>query len=225
MPLPALSKFQGYEIQRIARSQILDASYNPRRISSGNKERLQRGLSRHKLVMPPVWNKQTGNLVSGHQRLSILDKKHKGQDYLLDVAAIDVPEAEEVQINILLNNESAMGEFDNQAIKLLSEEFSFDLSDAGFSREDLYINFDLCKDPAPEKSPEAKQALKELRNTEKQEYREQRLAGLTNDSEAKQDYVLSLVFLTNLAAQDFLKSKGLDATKRVFPADLFLDSL
>jgi hypothetical protein len=222
---PALSKFQGYEIQRIARSQIQNASYNPRRISAGNRERLAHGLQRHKLVMPPVWNKRTGNLVSGHQRLSILDEKHKGADYLLDVAAIDVPEKKEVQINILLNNESAMGEFDNQAVQLLAQEFEFDLSDAGFSREDLYINFDLEKPIAPEKSTEEKTKIRDRRDIEKQEYRDEKAAGLTHDSEAKQDYMISLVFPTNMAAQEFLASYGLDATKRIFPHDLFMGAV
>lgn len=220
-----LSKFQGFEIERIARSQIADAPYNPRRISAGNKERLQKGLSRHKLVQPPVWNRRTGNLVSGHQRLAILDEKHKGQDYLLDVAAIDVDEAEEVQINILLNNDSAMGEFDNAAVKLLAEEFQFDLSDVGFSREDLYIQFEWDKELPPEKTDEQKQVIKDRRNEEKQEYRDQKALGLTNDSEAKQDYSIQLVFPTNQQASDFLRSHGLDATKRYFPADLFLESV
>jgi len=225
MSAPTLSKFQGYEIQRIARSQILDAPYNPRRISNGNRERLQQGLKRHKLVMPPVWNQQTGNLVSGHQRLSILDAQHKGADYLLDVAAINVPESEEVQINIILNNDSAMGEFDTLAIQSLAQEFQFDLSDVGFSREDLYINFEFDKEPPPEKTEEQKQKTKDIRTQERQEYKEQKASGLTNDSEAKQDYMIQLVFPSNQHAQDFLKSHGLDATKRYFPADLFLDSL
>lgn len=226
MTEPTLSKFQGYEIQRIARSQIQNAPYNPRRISAGNRERLSKGLQRHKLVMPPVWNKQTGNLVSGHQRLSILDEKHKNQDYLLDVAAIDVPEQEEVQINILLNNESAMGEFDTQAVQLLSQEFEFDLSDAGFSREDLYINFEFDKPLSPEKSPDEKQAIKEKRDIQKQEYREEMAQGLGQDgATTKQDYTLQIVFPNNLQAHEFLRHHGLDATKRHFPADLFLEAI
>lgn len=225
MTLPMLSKYQGFEIVRIARSEILDAPYNPRRISAGNKERLSKGLTKHKLVMPPVWNKRTGNLVSGHQRLSILDEKHSGKDYSLDVAAIDVDEKEEVQLNILLNNESAMGEFDNTAVKLLAEEFEFDLSDAGFSREDLYINFEWDKPLPDEKTPEEKQAVKERRDQEKQEYRDEKRSGLTHDSEAKQDYSLQIVFPTNQQAADFLRSKGLDPAKRYFPADLFLEAV
>lgn len=225
MTPPILSKFQGYEILRIARSQIMDAPYNPRRISAGNRERLAHGLQRHKLVMPPVWNKRTGSLVSGHQRLSVLDEKHKGADYLLDVAAIDVPEKEEVQINILLNNDSAMGEFDTQAVQLLATEYGFDLSEAGFSREDLYINFDYEKPLAPEKSAEEKAKIKDRRDEEKREYRDEKAAGLTHDSEAKQDYVVSIVFSTNMAAQEFLVSHGLDAKKRMFPADIFMEAV
>ena len=220
----ALHKLQGFEIRRIARSQIMDAPYNPRRIAAGNKERLAKGLSKHKLVIPPLWNARTGNLVSGHQRLAILDDKAKGADYLLDVASIDVDEKEEVQLNILLNNESAMGEFDNSALKDLAVEFSFDLGDVGFSREDLYINFDLEKELAPEKTPEAKQAIKERRNEEKAEYAQQKAQSLTHDSEAKQDYMVQLVFPTNMAAVEYLRAHGLDATKRTFPSDLWIEA-
>lgn len=220
-----LSKFQGYQIERIARSAILDAPYNPRKIADGNRERLAKGLTRHKLVMPPVWNKRTGNLVSGHQRLSILDEKHKGGDYLLDVAAIDVPEKQEVEINILLNNESAMGEFDLGALKGLSQEFEIDLSNVGFSREDLYINFDMEKALPEPSSPEQKAAIKEKRNLEKREYADQKIQGQTHDSEAKQDYIISIVFPTNREAVEFLQRHKLDATKRMFPADRFLEGV
>ena len=220
-----LSKFQGYTMERVNRSSIELAYYNPRRISQGNRDRLKHGLSRHSLVVPLTLNKRTGRLVSGHQRLHILDEKHKGADYALDIAVIDVPESEEAALNILLNNESAQGEFDTQAVKALAAEFSLDLSDCGFSREDLYIEFDLEKELQPEKSSEDKLKIKERRDQEKQEYRDQKASGLTNDSEAKQDYTLSIVFPTNQQAHEFLKHYGFDPTKRIFPHDLFLEAL
>jgi hypothetical protein len=225
-PAPVLHKLQGFEIRRILRSQILDAPYNPRRISAGNRERLSKGLQHHKLVMPLVWNATTGNLVSGHQRLSILDEKSKGQEYLLDVASIEVPEKEEVELNIFLNNGSAMGEFDLGALKDLSQEFEFDLGDVGFSREDLYIDFGLDKDLPPPKSDEERKAITDRRNQEKQEYRQEVSLGLSQDgAEVKRDYVLQIVFPNNLAAHEFLRNHGMEATKRLFPADLFLEAL
>lgn len=48
--------------------------------------------------------------------------------------------------------------------------------------------------------------------------------GLTNDSEAKQDYVLSIVFPTNRAAVEWLQAHGLDASKRMFPIDRIQDA-
>lgn len=220
-----LHKLQGYEIVRVARSQIMDAPYNPRRISDGNRERLARGLAKHKLVMPPVWNKRTGNLVSGHQRLAILDQKAKGADYLLDVASIDVPEKEEVALNVFLNNESAMGEFDNKALEELVSSFELDLGDLGFSREDLYITFGLEKELPAEKTEEQKAAVKEKRNAEKAQYREEMAQGLGQDgAETKQEYVVHIVFPTNMAAIESLRDHGLDPLKRTFPADLFLEA-
>jgi ParB-like chromosome segregation protein Spo0J len=107
-----MSRFEGYTMATINRSQIQNASYNPRKISKKNKENLRKGLEAHKLVVPLTWNICTGNLVSGHQRIKQLDEMEQSKDYELTVAQIDVNEKQEKEINILLNNQSAMGEFD-----------------------------------------------------------------------------------------------------------------
>jgi hypothetical protein len=48
--------------ERIKRSQIDFAAYNPRRISEGNKKRLKKSLKEYGLVQDPIWNKRTGGL-------------------------------------------------------------------------------------------------------------------------------------------------------------------
>ena len=73
--------------------------------------------------------------------------------------------------------------------------------------------------------PEQKQVVKDQRNIEKAEYREEKALGLTNDSEAKQDYILHVVFPTNRAAVEWLQSHGLDVSKRMFPADRFMEAI
>jgi hypothetical protein len=42
-------------------------------INDNEKRKLRAGIAKHKMVMPPVWNKRTGNLVGGHQRMASLD--------------------------------------------------------------------------------------------------------------------------------------------------------
>jgi hypothetical protein len=70
----ARSKLEKYEIKTIHRSQINLAKYNPRFIDEKNRKQLEAGLKKHGLVETLVWNERTGNLVSGHQRIQIMDK-------------------------------------------------------------------------------------------------------------------------------------------------------
>ena len=90
-----LSKYQKFEVEVISRGEIHGADYNPRVISEDARKRLKRMLAKHGLVQPLVWNRRTGNLVSGHQRLSQLDQLERSQDYDLQVSVVDVDEREE----------------------------------------------------------------------------------------------------------------------------------
>jgi hypothetical protein len=130
-----MSKYEGYTMVTINRNQIQNASYNPRKISKKNRDNLRKGLEAHKLVVPLTWNIRTGNLVSGHQRIKQLDDMEQSKDYELTVAQIDVDEKQEKEINILLNNQSAMGEFDIDLLGGLIEEVDYDL--AGFDDKSL----------------------------------------------------------------------------------------
>lgn len=88
-----------------------------------------------------VWNKQTGNLVGGHQRLDILDALEGSQDYELDVNVIDVDAREEKEINVQLNNPSMQGSWDIDAlVSLANEGIAFD--EMGFSESDVNFLFD-----------------------------------------------------------------------------------
>jgi hypothetical protein len=130
----------------IERGQIKNAAYNPRKISKQNKENLRKGLDAHNLVAPLTWNIRTGNLVSGHQRIKTLDEMEGTKKYELTVAQIDVDEKKEKEINILLNNQSAMGEFDMDALTAIIEIGEIDASLAGFDDKalsDLMGGFDI----------------------------------------------------------------------------------
>lgn len=135
-----------YEIVEVKRSQINPAVYNPRRIEDAARSRLGKGLDKAGLVEPIVWNKRTGVLVGGHQRLAIIDKrvaKQKGKDfdYTLRVSAIDVNEIEEKAINALLNNPKAQGEYDIDGLQALMASPGIDVEMAGFDAADSYRLF------------------------------------------------------------------------------------
>lgn len=137
-----LSKYQVFDTEVINRSNISNAPYNPRIMDKGAKSRLKNGLRKHGLVQPIVWNKRTGNIVGGHQRLEQLDELEKRKDYDLTVSVIDVDEREEAEINVQLNNPSMQGDWDFNMLADLAEEFDFTFGDLGFSEMDIDLMFD-----------------------------------------------------------------------------------
>ena len=107
------------------------------------KKRLKKNIARHGLVSALTWNKRTGNLVGGHQRLEQLDALEKSQDYELTVCVVDVDEREEAALNVQLNNPSMQGEWDLDKLANISEEFDLDMSDdLGFTQTDIDFMFD-----------------------------------------------------------------------------------
>lgn len=131
---------------QIKRSQISMAGYNPRKITPEARKKLEANLETMGLMGGIVWNKNTSNLVSGHQRLSILDKKMKynkttkENDYDVYVVEVELTEKEEKEQNIFFNNQSAMGFFDDDKLKEVMR--SVDFSEAtGFSKQNQVSYF------------------------------------------------------------------------------------
>lgn len=138
-----VSKYQAYETEVIHRSQIQNAPYNPRIMDDGAKKRLKKNIAKHGLVAALTWNKRTGNLVGGHQRLEQLDALEKNKDYDLTVCVVDVDEREEATLNVQLNNPSMQGEWDIDKLASISEEFDLDLGDdLGFTDSDIDFLFE-----------------------------------------------------------------------------------
>ncbi len=136
----AIAKYQKFETGIIHRSKIKNAPYNPRYIDDEARKRLKQGLKNFGLVSTLVWNKRTGNLVSGHQRLSIMDELEKTQDYELQVSIIDIPKKEEMELNVQMNNTSMMGDFDIDGLTMMADDGA-DISMMGFSEADIDILF------------------------------------------------------------------------------------
>lgn len=139
----AKSKFQNYDTETISRSDIKNAPYNPRIMDEKAKKRLRANIAKHGLVAALTWNKRTGNLVGGHQRLEQLDALEKSKDYDLTVCVVDVDEREEAALNVQLNNPSMQGEWDLDKLAFMSEEFDLDLKDdLGFTETDIDFMFE-----------------------------------------------------------------------------------
>ena len=138
----ANSKYQKFTVETINRADIKNADYNPRIMDKEAKKRLKAGLQKHGLVSTLTWNKRTGNLVGGHQRLEQLDALERNKDYSLDVCVIDVDESEEAILNVQLNNPSMQGEWDLDKLAYISEEFGVNFDEMGFTKLDVDFMFD-----------------------------------------------------------------------------------
>lgn len=131
------SKIKQSEKKQVERSKINFASYNPRKITLEARKQLKANLKRMGLMGGIVWNEATGNLVSGHQRLSIIDEVNhypdKG-DYLIEVEVVHLSEKEEKEQNLFMNNRSVQGEFDDDMLRDLLDGIDYTL--AGLSELD-----------------------------------------------------------------------------------------
>ncbi|PXX23600.1 ParB N-terminal domain-containing protein [Hoylesella shahii] len=138
------NKYFTSESVELLRSQINLHEKNPRTIPEENRKALKRGIKKFGMVGGIVVNKRTNyTLVSGHQRLSVMDELQKynpdtkNNDYTIRVDLIDVEEKEEKELLILLNNPSAQGEWDYDTLRELIPDI--DYKDAGLTEQDLDI--------------------------------------------------------------------------------------
>jgi len=138
----AVSRFQRFVAETIPRSRITNAPFNPRKIDDYAKKKLRESLKSFGLAETLVWNKTSGHLVGGHQRLEQLDKLEGNQDYALTVAVVELDEFRERELNVLLNNRNVGGDWDVDALAELLKFEGVNYQDAGFDRIDLELMFD-----------------------------------------------------------------------------------
>lgn len=137
------SKIKQPESREIQRSQINFANYNPRKITPEARKKLKANLKRVGILGGIVWNEITGNLVSGHQRVSVIDEVNKydtetqGNDYRIRVEVVQMDEKTEKEQNIFMNNRSVQGEFDSDILRDLIRDI--DYSAAGLDDFDLNL--------------------------------------------------------------------------------------
>ncbi len=109
-------------IQKISISKINPAAYNPRvnlKPGDAEYEKLKNSIDSFGYVEPLVWNRQTGNLVSGHQRLKILI----GQGLIeVEASIVDLPLEKEKALNLALNK--IRGDWDDEKLALLLNELN-----------------------------------------------------------------------------------------------------
>lgn len=124
----------------LLRSRIAFADYNPRRISDEARKTLRKGLKTFGLVGGVVVNERPDGslvLVSGHQRLTELDRirGYPGNDYSVRADVVHLSDSREKELNVLLNNPNAQGEWDYFRLSMLLPEI--DAGVAGLTDADL----------------------------------------------------------------------------------------
>lgn len=111
------------------------ATYNPRvDLMPGDEEfqYLEESMRRFGQVLPIVWNQRTNRVVSGHQRLSVLE--YWGEEKA-EVSVVDLDEIKEKQLNLALNK--ITGSWDNEKLKSVLEELGDDALGIGFSKAEI----------------------------------------------------------------------------------------
>lgn len=125
-------------LRKMKIDELIPSDYNPRKdLQPGDPEyeRLERSIREFGYVEPIVWNRRTGRVVGGHQRLKIL--KDQGIEEI-EVSVVDLDDVREKALNLALNK--IEGEWDIPKLKDLLQELSetdLDMDLTGFGQEEI----------------------------------------------------------------------------------------
>lgn len=177
-------------VQEIKVTELNPAAYNPRvNLEPGMPEweKIKNSIEEFGNVEPIVWNKRTGNVVGGHQRLSVL--KSMGYE-TVPCSVVDLDENEEKLLNLALNK--IKGQWDYDKLEDILRGFDYEVATAsGFSAEEIAVilanNEDLLDDD------------EDYGDWEDDEPEEQIVGG---------SYVVTLVFANAELAQEWAEGEG-----------------
>ena len=126
------------QIEKIVISKLVPAKYNPRKdLKPGDAEyeKSKRSMEQFGYVEPVIWNKTTGRVIGGHQRLKVL------ADFGLkevNCVVVEFSEEKEKALNIALNKIN--GEWDTDKLAMLISDLQgsdFDVSLTGFEEAEI----------------------------------------------------------------------------------------
>jgi len=126
------------QIEKIPVEKLRAAAYNPRKEllpGDAEYEKLKRSITEFGYVEPVIWNKRSGNVIGGHQRLTVM--KNLGYTEV-DCVIVDLDDMREKALNIALNK--IQGEWDRDKLASLLTEFDgseFDVTMTGFDAAEV----------------------------------------------------------------------------------------
>ncbi len=216
-----MSKHKSSEPVKLKRSDISLADYNPRKLSPEARKKLKANIKRLGIMGGIVWNEESGNLVSGHQRVSILDEinGYPKKDYDITVEKVNLSDTEEKEQNIFLNSKSVQGEFDsdlmadiiNEIDPLLAGLDEFDLT--MFNLETPSVDFTDIMDKASKLSPPAAPLSKEDIKAKKEKYNNE----VDERWEGEPTVILSFDSFQNKA--EFMEALGKDLYDKILKGE------
>jgi len=137
------------KITKVKILEINPAVYNPRvdlKPGDPDYEKLKRSIETFGYVDPLIWNRRTGNLVGGHQRLKILVAQGAQE---IEVSEVDLDLQQEKLLNLALNRIS--GDWDNDKLGTMLAELQkmpeVDLGLTGFDLPEISELIDSITEP------------------------------------------------------------------------------
>ena len=130
-----------FEVKRIA--DMNRAAYNPRvdlKPEDEEYQAIERSLKRHGLVQPIVWNRRTNTVVSGHQRLTVLEAQGETE---VTVSVVYLDDIQEKELNVALNK--ITGEWDDDKLSVILNELGEEATDTGFTLPEIDVLRDELK--------------------------------------------------------------------------------
>ena len=125
-------------IEKKNTADLLPADYNPRKdLKPGDAEyeKLKRSIEQFGYVEPVIWNKTTGRVVGGHQRLKVLIDMGMTE---VECVVVEMSEEQEKALNVALNKIS--GDWDKDKLALLIADLQgadFDVTLTGFEAAEI----------------------------------------------------------------------------------------
>lgn len=113
------------KISKMKLADLKPADYNPRidlKPGMEEYEKLKYSILEFGFVDPPIFNKRTGNLVGGHQRVAVA--KNLGLCEEIEVSVVDLPLDKEKALNVALNValNKITGRWDDEKLSVLLKE-------------------------------------------------------------------------------------------------------
>ena len=129
------------KITKVKISELKQAEYNPRRLTTKQYSDLKASLEKFGLVDPIIINSDN-TVIGGHQRLKIVRELGASE---VPTVRVNLSKEDERELNIRLNKNT--GEFD---LDILANNFEVDeLKDWGFKHIELGFNIDKIEEDKP----------------------------------------------------------------------------